>query len=191
MSAITYRVLPDVVRSDFNPRTQWKKWKSGPRWTNGKLVYIIDRASPRTYLDRCHWNEPLKVIRLKCLALAIATPIVHSVIAVAMVVLRILRSLSFYYFIRAALDDVPDWKEARISCLVDWIRILAAPILTPIVLLGLEGSAVFGLIHPLNGRKLYAAFERLGYNGPILAPCFQFHPHEHFFSGLTKGPNRW
>lgn len=45
--------------------------------------------------------------------------------------------------------------------------------LTPIIYVGLVLSAVYGIINPLDGRKLYATCERFWYHGSVLAECFQ------------------
>lgn len=51
----------------------------------------------------------------------------------------------------------------------DFLRI----ILTPLAIAGLEVSALFGLLSPYDGRKLYATIERALYGTAILAPGFQ------------------
>ena len=61
----------------------------------------------------------------------------------------------------------------------DSLRIVAAPF----SILGLELAALYGLIRPYDGRKMYATIERAMYGNPILAPCFQPEPERHAFGG--------
>jgi len=67
------------------------------------------------------------------------------------------------------------------------LRIVA----TPLVLVALELSALYGIFRPYDGRKLYASFERMQYNHWILAPCFQPSPTNHLLGGDAKKQNAY
>ena len=63
--------------------------------------------------------------------------------------------------------------------------------LAPIFYVGLELSAIYGLVLPYDGGKLYATFERCAFGTHKLAPCFQPHPTEHLFGGDIDEPDSW
>lgn len=67
----------------------------------------------------------------------------------------------------------------------DLLRIVAVPI----SLVGLELAALYGILSPYDGRKLYASIERLTYEKYILAPCFQPDPQSHLFGGDRNKQN--
>jgi xanthosine utilization system XapX-like protein len=65
----------------------------------------------------------------------------------------------------------------------DLLRVL----ITPVGIVALELSAIFGIFSPYNGRKLYASCERLLYGDSILAPCFQPDATKHLFGVWFPG----
>lgn len=65
---------------------------------------------------------------------------------------------------------------------MDALRIIASPI----AIAGLELAAIYGIIRPYDGRKLYASIERAEYRNFILVPCFQPDPTSHALGGDIK-----
>lgn len=86
-----------------------------------------------------------------------------------------------------ALEKEYNLKGRIISAGGDLLRIVA----TPISLIGLELSAIYGIFNPFDGRKLYASFERATYGKHILAPCFQPDPEKHLFGGDMSQKDAW
>lgn len=150
-----------------------------------------------------YWNDNPHVTRLKCLALIVATPIVHAIGLVLNLANRIAKVITGAHFWRPLEERREDryvLQERRYREIViredlsarRWTfgkDILRAG-LTPALFIGLELSAIYGLLMPNQGRKLYATLERFAYGGHFLAPCFQPRPVRHLFGGAA-GPNNW
>ncbi len=158
-----------IFLSHFSPYTQFKEVGE----------YSFQRADSN---GDCYWKEELNVIRLKCLGLIFATPIVHAVGLVLNVANRVAKMISFAHF----------WYPMSVGCSKrsSWSKDLLRVVSSPFIYIGLELSAVYGLFLPENGRKLYATFERCAYGKELLAPCFQPDPKYHLGGG-TPMPNRW
>jgi hypothetical protein len=114
--------------------------------------------------SKYYLNESKGVIRFKCFLLALGTPIVHAIATIANMVF---------------LGGRPSRENA--------IKFVAQPF----AFVGLELAAIFGVIFPYDGRKLYASIERFQYGGPILAPCFQPEADEHLFNGDIDEQNAY
>jgi hypothetical protein len=162
---------------------------------------VHDLTSNRFYLD----DSP-GTIRLKCLGLALASPFVHIPMGVYLIGLRICqvaRDLLQAARLRSCAPTLPPeriqtLRAERLQQAAAGLRLLA----TPFAIVGLELSALYGLLSPYNGRKLYASFERLIYKGwrsggelredeYCLAPCFQPNPTNHLFGGSLTRKNAW
>lgn len=156
----------DVKLKDFKPINEWQENQdpNERRYNNGRVMYVIDTTTNRKYL-----NESKGCVRLKCTALTAATPIVHAVACVANTIFRLVRIFSFYHFWADKQEKTYSFLDRLKDCGQDCLRV----ILTPIAYAGLELAAIYGIMSPYNGRKLYASIERAYYGGPILAPCFQ------------------
>lgn len=137
---MTYSLKAGIKPEDFIP--------SG-RWTDDG-VYVKDDSSGRLYL-----NEPLNVTRQKCAALAIAGPTVVLEAAILQIALNVLRTVTFYHF-WAHSEGEYNLKERAISFGLDALRILTAPI----AVISMTFAAIFGIINPREGRKLYASIAR-------------------------------
>ena len=125
-----------------------------------------DDDTPLYILDKVtskqYWNEDTWVIRTKCFLLILGSPLVHLIIG----------PISNYF------------KEDTEST-----QALFLTILSPLSMALLTFAAVYGLFLPHNGRKLYASLERLLYDDPLLAPCFQPNPESHLCGGDMKTKN--
>lgn len=164
-----------VNLKDFRLVNKWTIPDSGPKFTNGASVYIQDQTTRKFYL-----NDSKKVVQIKCALLAIGTPFVHIVAAIINVAVRVFKVLSLYRFWEGINSGPYQFKARMESFGHDLVRIIGAPL----ILLGLEFSAIYGLFNPYDGRKLYATFERYFYEGQFnLAPCFQPDPVKHLFGG--------
>ncbi len=161
--------------------------KNAPVFCNGEKAYIVDSRTGDKYL-----NEDLCVIRFKCALLTIGTPIVHTIAAVTHMLYNAVKLLSFYHFWKT-LDDVKENQSdyglnQRVSdAKSDAFHILFAPI----NILLLECAALYGMLLPHNGRKLYASLETFAYGSFVLAPCFQPKPDTHLLGGDMDMQNAW
>jgi len=156
-----------IALSHFLPYT---KFENGLDLSNGDL----------------YWNDDPKITRLKCLGLAVATPIVHAVGLVLNLANRVAKVVSFAHFQDRATENYSLSDKSWAVC-KDLLRIA----FTPIIYLGLELSALYGLALPENGRKLYATFERCAYGKELLAPCFQPFATRHLGGGTPGQTNAW
>lgn len=127
--------------------------------------WLKDEATGKEYLFESKW-----LVRYKSYLLAIASPFVHLFgVPFAMV-------QSGW---RLASGQPREGKGSD-----EVVRLFTAPL----AYLGLEGSAIYGLFRPYEGRRLYAALERFLYDGPLLAPCFQPGATRHLFGSAIDGP---
>jgi hypothetical protein len=170
----------------FNPYSLWAEDKnSSSKFYNGASQYIVDTSTGDKYL-----NEDRGVIWFKCALLTLGTPFVHTIAAVVLTVINLVKLLSFYHFWKELENNEYGTKDYNFQrrCLdagTDLLRIILAPI--SVILL--ELAAVWGMIAPRDGRKLYASTEQLTYGHFVIAPCFQPEPKEHLFGGDIYAAN--
>lgn len=166
-----------VTLKDFYPINTWTPEYTGPNWSDKPTVpkFLIDKATGRRY-----WNESKGIVGFKCFLLTPGTPVVHSIASVLNVDYRIIKLVTFSHFYNAKTTE-EGVKEAG----KDLLRI----VLTPISLVGLQLAAIYGLVRPYDGRKLYATIERATYGNYILGPCFQPNPTRHAFGGNAQMQN--
>lgn len=172
--------MTDVSIKDFQPINTWKLDLDGPKWFySNEPRYIID-----TTTDRRYWNESKGCVGFKCFLLTLGTPIVHPIAAIVNIAIRVLKILSLSHFwlptshsLKGRLKDVGQ----------DLLKILISPLVIP----ALELAAIYGMVTPYDGRKLYASIERAIYGSFILAPCFQPDPEIHAFGGNPLEQNAY
>lgn len=169
----------DLFLRDFYPFSTWEQDEGalGLRWDGGEPQFVIDQSTRRKYL-----NEFKGVVRIKCLLLIAATPIVHPIASFINVACKIVKLVSFYHFFKQG--NIP-FKERVKHAGKDLLKIA----ITPLALPALEMAAIYGIFAPYNGRKLYASFERALYENFFLAPCFQPEPTSHAFGGDINRQN--
>ncbi len=171
---------------DFKPITEWAPvnsltYNSDLLWADNTPKYIRDTLTNRAYLNESKW-----CIRKKCCLLILGTPIIHTIISLEFTAFRILKLISFAHFWMNVNKEEPYSIKERSSCAgKDLARVLTRPF----HLIALQLSAIYGVISPCNGRKLYASFERLLPESFFLAPCFQPNASSHFFGGDVKNKN--
>lgn len=74
-----------------------------------------------------------------------------------------------HFWIKREGEEKYNFKARLIEAGKDLLRIVASPI----AIIGLELAAIYGLMRPYDGRKLYATFERAIYGNALIPPCFQ------------------
>lgn len=184
-----------ITIRDFIPINTWTLDNEGPIWVpdfppidesdldNQGSIYHYNDFNPKYIIDestgRRYWNESKGIVRFKCALLTVGTPLIHPLTSVVTGVgLSALRVLSLSHF-WAPYDINASFSEKLVNMSTDLLKI----VIWPLFLLALELSAIYGLISPYNGRKLYASLERAYYDGAVLAPCFQPDPTRHAFGG--------
>jgi len=214
MASITYE---RVCLKDFCPINTWEPQRKGPRYSAQNIpMLLIDKSTQRGY-----FNESKGCVRLKCIGLSLLTPFAHTIGMIVNVVYRILKLASFYHFWCKRKDlDIPiKRKESTITKIWNYFTGKQAPkeekksyhlkerlseagkdlfriIASPVALIGLELSAIYGIANPYDGRKLFASIERGIYSGRFqTAPCFQplskTIAGKHLFGGDPLKRNTW
>lgn len=170
----------NVCREDFQPINCWIVDAHGPKFSsrNGNITepqFIIDATTGKRYL-----NESTEVIRFKCFFLSLGTPLVHIPYGAASVAYKVMKLLSNGYFWSCGQnEDSNNDSDHSSESLEDSLRIVTQ---IPSII-GLELASIYGVLNPLDGRKLYASIERAQYGGSVLAPCFQPEPKKHLLDG--------
>ncbi len=180
----------DVSIKDFIPINNWvfdpECLESPPSFENNfgsDIPFILDGNTGRRYL-----NESQEVVRLKCFLLILGTPLVHPIRSVINISYNILKFTTLSHFwTEKEGEKAYSFKGRLYDASHDLLKIVA----TPIALLGLELAAIYGVIQPYEGRKLYATLERATYGHSILAPCFQPDPSYHLFGGAINEKDSW
>jgi len=161
--------LDQVSPLEFNPCNSWEEGEStlhGNPFTNNlfdEQRYVQDRTSGIRYSKGSGK-------RADCLALAVVTPIVQLLPIAYATVIRIIKLVTFAHFWMPSPEG--NWQVPLTKRLSHFGKDLLLLALTPILLVGLELSAIYGCIASHHGAKLYSACERalLGYSA--FAPCF-------------------
>ncbi len=173
-----------VTLYDFHPFSEWELDYEGGRWKGTTIpAYIIDQHTKRAY-----WHEPPDIIRSKCFLLTLGTSILHPIASIAMIAFRMLKLVSLYHFWRPNdILETYSLKNRAIQAGGDFLKV----IITPLTIVGLQLSAIYGIFCPYNGRKLYATLERFQYERSVIAPCFQPDPTHHFFGSDPSKMGGW
>jgi hypothetical protein len=145
-------------------------------------------------------------VRMKCMALMLGTLTLQPIALFLNVINRTIKVVTFAQLWHSTSEQVT--FKARVK---EWAMDVLRIVTTPLVLIGLFFSALYGAtISPNNGRKLYASFERFAYSGGymrfppsnsrrphnyFMAPCFQpltiGYEFVHLFGGKAGDRNAW
>ncbi len=165
----------DVSIKDFYLYNKWEVDIEAGNYNSGEYMYVTDATTGRRY-----WNESKDLIIKKCCLLALITPIGHPIAGCMNIAYRAFKVLSLSHFWMNDDQEASYNFTARLlKAVEDVFRIPTQPA----AILGLEFAAVYGIIQPNDGRKLYASIERAQYEIPVLAPCFQPDPSWHLLGG--------
>ncbi len=171
---------------DFQPINKWTPDFEGRIWvildSDGRTVKdpmtIIDHSTQRRYL-----NEFPGTIRCKSFWLILGTPIA----GLCGLVYRVVKLVTLAHFwLEKEEEKSYSLKGRLVDAGADFLKIITAPL----VIIGLELAAIYGVFRPYDGRKLYATIERAA-QVELLAPCFQPEPTYHIFGGDLNKPNAW
>lgn len=185
--------MESICLKDFCP---WNRWYQ-PTETRDGPPLDEDRTTQRRY-----WLQENYVLRIKCTLLLFWAPLNH----LAKTAERVFRLFTAYHFtkvklIKNTLDPKPYPLRSRIQKQAsDLLKILVTPILVSALVL----SALYGIINPKDGRKLYASTERLFFSKckmkaidplsrkpALTAPCFQPDATHHALGGDIRNGNNW
>ncbi len=128
-----------------------------------------------------------KVKRLKCLALACATPIIQAISILLSLANRIAKLITFAHFWYPRGGEAYSFKSRLFEFGRDFLRV----VFSSLIYAGLELSAIYGLALPYDAAKLYATFERCAFGKAFLATCFQPSATHHLFGGDISKANQW
>jgi len=156
----------DVNLKDFQLCSEWVSHEDE--------FYVEDQATGRAYASTAYGIQ-LKDSDIRGMCLFTSFGVLPALTCIVNLVARVVILISGYPFWHG-LDTAPYSFKER---LIDTGRHLAALLATPLLFVALECAAIFGVIHPLNGRKLYASIERLSFlfvGLPSFQPMFLSHP---------------
>lgn len=162
---ILYEGLPAILCREFAP-TKSISLTPGhfcplSSWDDSGFGRMTDGITGDVY-KREEFGEK----RLKCLKLALITPLVQP-LGLSLNVINRISKVIFILYSCTFEDRSLVGKIKKISSEATYIA------LAPIIFLGMELAAVYGICYPFDGGKLYASFELLAYSRAFLAPCFQ------------------
>lgn len=188
-SAGQFIILSMEFLKDFQPINKWTECEDDKNWEGvGEVIpeFLIDETTGKRY-----WNEGANSVREKCTLLTLGTLFIQPVLSFIPVTRRIVKLVSFSYFWTNKQDEKSySFKERTGNAALDLLRVIA----TPIAIVGLELAAIYGIITPYDGRKLYASIERNMFEKGekrLLAPCFQPDPTEHGLGGDPTVRGAW
>lgn len=146
--------MSPVTLNDFRIVSQW----SEPDWQG----LITDLSTDRRYNQLI--AQPHKVF----IRLALLSPLIQGVGVICRVALSALKLISLYHF-WCKKDGAYSITERLQDAGTDLLKVALAPLFY----VGLELSAIYGIMRPLDGRKLYATMERAFYGQGFLTRGWQ------------------
>ena len=147
---------------DFNPLTSWEK-----------DIDLKTLNKTQTISNKKHSNQDINQIKIRDLQtgktyplidndklrhnasnlLLIHTPIYQTLLAIFNIIARVYRILTLYYF-----------RTENPSPLLETAKDLANILFTPVGLVAMEVTALFAMIVPKNGLKVYNSLSELTFN---------------------------
>lgn len=170
-----------IKLSHFSPCTPWEE-PEDVYDEDTRCLYMTDSINGDIYI-----HDSASAKRLKCLALVGATLIVHAIGIILDIANRIAKLITFAHFWHSCNGRDYAFTARLCSFGENLLRI----VWDPIGYVGMELAALYGLVLPYDGGKLYATFERITFGGPFLAPCFQPEPEYHLGGGDMNTRDSW
>ena len=168
------------------------------------IEQVLNLDTDRT-TQRRYWFQENNILRVKCTLLLLWAPLNH----LAMTVKRVFRLVTAYHFRKVkVMKKTFNPRQARPYPLLNRLQKQGSDLLkiaaTPFLVIALELSALYGIVFPKDGRKLYASVERLFFSKcnmkaidllsrkpALTAPCFQPEATHHALGGDTQNGNNW
>jgi hypothetical protein len=139
----------------------WKDFLPGS-WMASEDT-ILDQRTKKVYKNTEQFLSKKELIllpRVECAALALMYPIYGIVGAVMHVFARVINIFKHGFIPEVALQG---HKYVLIG------RDLAKILLTPLALLAMQISLLYGIVKPRDGKKMYASLERVFFGGYVYA----------------------
>lgn len=162
-----------VTIRDFCPINRWDEG-----WLGTLSPVIRDKTTGTVYS-----NRPIRFVRLKCLQLAAATPILHLMMMMVQISRESLDTLTLAHFRTSYRlrhkKSIKQWiglqqnEHWALTATKQTAQDIVLLLLSLPLFIGLELSALYGVLNPRDGRKLYGSFERLRYSEPLLSTSFR------------------
>lgn len=136
----------DLRLADFCPFNTWSEpIKIHPNRVTSDIEWVADSRTNRLF-----WNESKFIVWIKMVGFScLITPIFHTGALIYGIVKKIFNLCTGYRY-----EEGRQFTAKAVGKDILWI------VATPLMLAGLELAAVYGLITPWNGRKLYGNLER-------------------------------
>ncbi len=168
------------------------------------IEQVLNLDTDRT-TQRRYWFQENNILRFKCTLLLLWAPLNH----LAMAVKRGFRLVTAYHFRKVkVMKNTFNPRQIRPYPLLNRLQKQGSDLLkiaaTPFLVIALELSALYGIVFPKDGRKLYASVERLFFSKcnmkaidllsrkpALTAPCFQPEATHHALGGDTQNGNNW
>jgi hypothetical protein len=144
-----------LTLGSFAPINSWEPDTFRPTWEGStEKAFVIDLTTGNRYL-----NIGEKYLRISSLAMLI------PVLPAFFVAIKILKVVSFSHFWRHEEAEKNGYSlpSRLVRCFTDLVLITTSPIL----LIAMEVSALYGIIRPNDGRKMYEVFARIGLSAQI------------------------
>lgn len=143
------------VLAPYSPLGNWQKQKR-------ESEFLWHDA----YSQESYRGEPLYAIGCKCLALAIVAPVIYTSAAIVNVAFKIHKIILLAPFWMPETRSKPFSKKITLL-----LRDLGIVMMTPWIILAIEIAALYGILNPLDGRKLISNFQRLLFGKTLCTPC--------------------
>lgn len=173
-----------LVPEDFKLSSKWEKqW--GPaeyEMTSSEAEYLRDKTANRLY------HNFIVGLRLHLIFSMARTAVYDTAIVVMQICFRALKLVSFAYFWIGKKDESSYSLKGRLN---DIANDIVKSLKSPFILLAQELSAMYGMINPEDGRKLYASLQRLilpkEHLYAVLQPlCFSLEEKDYPAWGIKK-----
>ena len=125
-------------------------WDPRCRDCHNEPRYLEDRITHRRYPHRS-----IEQMRDRCFAWTVVLPTVGSLIILADLVRKVVIVVTFSHFWWPSYLEIP-WENRAINMGEDILKIAAAPF----ALIGLELAAIYGILSPYDGMKLFETIKR-------------------------------
>lgn len=183
-------------------RTKWAVWKEGPKYSNGRPQFLLNKVTNEPFLNESHDCISKKMLLIFLGYVIPVVPLFYVLTSVSYLVShtfsllsRSCTLLSNAVLNLARINEVkPSDFYRDLYSMIDSSKNLANDIVRivklPFILLGFLGIAIVGLDSPYEARAWYGALERNTFDGHyVLAPCFQSFPTMHLFAAPLSEQN--
>jgi len=142
----------------FQPINTWTPCAEQKGSSDPTCIMDMSTREAYSYISK-------KELRKDFFSMIVKTPRDH----VSFVAQRVFRLITFYHY--HSKIRTPPWRQ-RVRMAKDDVLDILKP---PLSLIFFEIAAIYALISPNNGRKLFASIDRVFYSPPIISLCPEKH----------------